>query len=690
MKKIACAAFMCCVVQSSTGQTFTDVSTLIDSVATVFSVGASIVDANSDGLKDIYRFQGLYLQQPDGTFKESTEEAGLNNPDGTSAEGNVVFGGIFSDYDNDGYVDIFFEDLSEFSRMFRGRGDGSFYHANEEANVHIQSVLQGSAWADFDGDGLVDLFAGGDGQPSALYMNDGDGTFTNASANVAYSPLRNIYGVAAADFDNDGDIDIYIASCSQDPVASTNLLFENDGSGNFTDVAGSLGLDDDGGGWGVVWLDVNNDGWLDLFVANMTVSGAGIETRPGFNRLYVSNGAGGYSDLATTMGVAGHMDDSTIGATAGDFNNDGFIDIAVANSSGPNQGIQLYINNGGSGFTHYRELNTGSSRTQAITSGDVNGDGWIDIVSPGFQGDFLFYNDPGSMNHVTVALVGVASNRAGIGARVHAYAPELHQIREISAGNGMTSQSDGLEAHFGMGAHTQVDSVVVEWPSGQKDVVADVQAGERIIIVEGSGTNPAPSGFALLEPANGDMIIDAPDSIRFRWEHAIDVDGDPLTYTLKLLEVDTGDMLTYSTADTLLSVDRSEFTQNAEYRWTVDVTDGSSVRRSWHRNSVSIMEAAGIAQDTPLDERFRVDVFPNPSSGTAILRITTVAARTLSLQVVDITGRVVMHSQINGISGSHEVRWEGHTPSGDRLGPGLYLYRVTDGQAVVTGKMIRM
>lgn len=689
MKSILVSTCLFLLVRPVAGQTFTDVSSLIDSVATVFSVGASIVDVNSDGLKDIYRFQGLYLQRPDGTFEESTGETGLNNPDGTSAEGSTVFGGIFSDYDNDGYLDIFFEDLAEFSRMFRGRGDGSFYHANDEAGVQIGSVLQGSVWADFDNDGFVDLFAGGDGAPSALYMNDGDGTFTNASANVAYSPLRNVYGVAAADFDNDGDIDIYIASCSSDPVASTNLLFENDGSGNFTEIAASLGLNDDRGGWGVVWLDVNNDGWLDLFVANMTISGAGIETRPGYNRLYLSNGMGEYFDQASPMGIEGHMDDFTIGATAGDFNNDGFTDIAVANSRGPNQGVQIYINNGGSNFTHLGEVNTASNNTQVVASGDVDGDGWLDLFSSGFQGDYLFYNDQGNNNYLTVSLVGTSSNRSGIGARVRAAAPGLSQIREITAGNGMTSQSDGLEAHFGLGAQESVDSLVIHWPSGQIDIITGVETNQAVHIVEGIGLQNAPTGFATIDPAPNEFA-DAPDSVDFKWEQSMDADGDPLAYTLKLLDLETNDLLTFETADTSLSVDRQILTENGAYRWTVDVSDGYSIRRSWDRQRFRLAQPVSVAPPEIPVPTLTVSAYPNPFREGATFDIQVETPMVVTLEVMDVTGRLVARTESSQMSGRGVMFWDGRSRSGELVGPGVYLFRVSGDRTMATGKLVKL
>ncbi|NND71605.1 MAG: VCBS repeat-containing protein, partial [Rhodothermales bacterium] len=299
MKRVLVFVFTSWAVLHVRAQSFSEVTNLLDSPTVgVFAVGTSIIDVNSDGLLDLYRFQGTFLQQPDGSFLESSGDIGFKNEDGSTAEGSTVFGAIFGDYDNDGYVDAFFEDLTAGSRLFRNRGDGSFYQANQETGIEIFSALQGSVWADFDNDGLLDLFVGGDGDPSGLFLNNGDDTFENASANVGYSPFRNVYGVAAADFDNDGDIDIYLSSCSQFAAASRNMLFRNDGQAGFTDIAPSLGLDDDRGGWAVVWADVNNDGWLDLFVANQPVSGAGIESRPGFNRMYINDGAGGFTDMA--------------------------------------------------------------------------------------------------------------------------------------------------------------------------------------------------------------------------------------------------------------------------------------------------------------------------------------------------------------------------------------------------------
>ncbi len=670
-------------------QTFTNVSDLIDADPTVFAAGATIVDANSDGLMDLYRFQGLYLQRADGTFWDSRSEVGLTNPDGSSAEGVLVFGAIFGDYDNDGYQDIFFEDLNEFSHLFRGRGDGSFVQSNDEAGVSIPSVLQGSAWADFDRNGFIDLFAGGDGDASALFLNNGDATFQNASANVAYSPFKNVYGVAAADYDNDGDIDIYLSSCSSDPAMSTNMLFKNNGFGQFTNVAPALGIDDDRGGWAVLWEDVNNDGWLDLFVSNQRVSGSSIETRPGYNRMYISNGMGGFVDMADAMGIAGAENDATIGATAGDFNNDGFVDFATATLTGTNPGIKVYLNNGGTSFTDITTQEIEDSGMQAITSGDINGDGWIDLFVPGFQQERLFYNDGGTNHYLSIALVGKLSNRSGIGARIEVHAPGISQIREISAGSGMTSQPNGLTAHFGMAEHSSIDSVIIRWPSGTVDRLDNILADQKLTIVEGVGINHAPASFLALSPA-ADSILGAPLNVYFEWEHAGDVENAALEYTLKILDTATGELAHYETTDSSMVIDGVDFTSDVQYFWTVEASDGHSVRRSTERRGFMVAFPSNISHAQHPELETTVDVYPNPSRSISSIRVDMRRAARLTLEIIDITGRRVSYTDFGVVAaGIQETELTGAGADRAKLQAGVYLYRVVVGDEVISGKIVR-
>ncbi|MCH8277058.1 MAG: VCBS repeat-containing protein, partial [Bacteroidetes bacterium] len=233
-------------------QSFREVTSLLDVQsdprATLF--GASIVDINSDGLVDIYQPSRMYLQQPDGKFRHTMQEVGMDR------DGYTVFGAVFADTDDGGFLDVFFMDIVADSSRFFSNVRGLWYErSNASVGIEIGGETQGSIFADFNGDGPIDLFVGDENGNNQLFLGSLEGIFTDATSAAGIVLPPHTYGAAAADYDGDGDLDIFIAACSPTPEYSVNLLFQNQGDGTFIDVAAFAGVDDDLGGWGVVWID---------------------------------------------------------------------------------------------------------------------------------------------------------------------------------------------------------------------------------------------------------------------------------------------------------------------------------------------------------------------------------------------------------------------------------------------------
>ena len=274
-----------------------------------------------------------------------------------------------------------------------------------------------ATWWDYDGDGDLDLYVVAYGKGNALYRNERGGTFVDVTVSSGLDDPGKGTGLAAGDYDNDGDLDLYIAI---DIARGTNRLYRNEGDGTFADATLPAGVQDEGQSIGVSWGDYDNDGWLDLYVANW-------QGKP--NVLYRNEGDGTFCEVGGPSGVADGRDG--YGVAFADYDNDGWLDLYVANS----------------------------------------------------EPDVLYRNRGGAHHWLRVRTVGAVSNRDGIGCRVEMVAGTLRMIREISGGGGYCSQ-DGLWAQFGLGDHARVDSLVVRWPSGARSVLTSLSVDREVMVRE--------------------------------------------------------------------------------------------------------------------------------------------------------------------------------------------------------------
>lgn len=397
-----------------------------------FSSGSAWADFDNDGDVDVFvpnqRNQPNFLYRNDGN--------GVFVPiNGPVTEGRrLSFSGTWADFDNDGLVDLFVSNggLSGADRneMFRNRGGGLFEPLLDIAPVADSAQTSGAAAVDVDDDGDVDLFVPGSGRASALYRNEGDWRFTRLTdvAMVAEEPLiSGSQGTVWGDYDNDGDFDVYMGFV----IGERDRIYRNDGGGRFTWISDAgPGLD---GAYSVqpLWADLDNDADLDLVVATWGSPAL----------VYLNDGAGAFR--RTVLGDLGRVDSFGSSVAAADVDADGDLDLVIGH----------WPNHPGDG-----ELN-------------------------------LFYrNDGPTGNWLTVDLEGTASNRSAIGARVEVTA-RVHgrvtrQVREIRSQEGWRSQS-ALTAHFGLGDADRVDTLLVRWPSGLVERYDTVVANQRVKLVEG-------------------------------------------------------------------------------------------------------------------------------------------------------------------------------------------------------------
>jgi predicted nucleotidyltransferase len=457
------------------GGSFVDVTAAAGFDDRGWAFGLCVADVDNDGDSDFYvTAYGpnlLYINNGDGTFEERGAAAGADHPGwGT----NCAFG----DYDRDGDVDLYVANYVDFDRetiprrgsdeciymgalpvycgpkdlagdpdvLFRNDGEGTFTDVTGEAGVAMPPQYGfGVVFSDLDNDGWPDIYVANDSVPNFLFHNKQDGTFeeigliSGASVNLAGFAQAGM-GIAAGDYDNDGLVDLYVTHFSED----TNTLYRNLGGMFFADVTAASGAAIGSRphiGWGTGLVDLDNDGWLDLFVVNGHVYPRVDDLAEGSKYLqrkeiYRNLGNGRFEEVTAELG--GDLLDvhASRGAAFGDFDDDGDIDVLVTNM---NSLPSLYRN-------EYAGPNT-----------------WI-----GFK------------------LEGTTSNRAAIGARVEIETGGRTMVREVRSGASFLSHND-LRLHFGLGEAETVDTVRVRWPNGDVETFEGRAAGSYVIIREGEG-----------------------------------------------------------------------------------------------------------------------------------------------------------------------------------------------------------
>ena len=435
---------------------------------TGYGVGATTGDYDNDGDLDLYLTNFgrniLYQNNGDGTFTDVAEAARVANAGwGTSC--------AFADFDNDGFLELYISNYADYT-----------LDAHKTCYRHNIPVYCGpSSYPP---------------QSDLFYYNNGDGTFTNRTeqSGLLNVPAAHGLGVAVGDTDNDGDVDIYVAN-DQD----FNFLFENRGDGTFEEIGllSGVSCSDMGkaeAGMGVAFADYNNDGKLDLTVSNFQ-----NET----NTLYYNEGTNFFVDATIPTGIAEHTHRYLgWGIGFLDYDNDGYKDIFVANghtmdniakvdrsTTTPQQNL-LFRNLGNGQFEDVTaEMGEGFAlrkTSRASAFGDYDNDGDIDILITNWnQTADLLRNEGGNQNNwIQVQAVGTKSNRSAIGARIKVVAGELTQYAEVKSSGSYLAFSD-LRVHFGLKDAEQIDLLEIRWTSGVVDSATNLSVNQRFIAVEG-------------------------------------------------------------------------------------------------------------------------------------------------------------------------------------------------------------
>lgn len=455
------------------GETFQDVTEKAGLVRTGWAQGVCVGDYDNDGNDDIFisyfGSNALYRNNGNGTFTERAVKAGV-------ATNHTRWGSgcAFLDYDLDGYLDLFVASYIDLdlktaplpetgpclykgltvacgppglsggvNALYRNNRNGTFTDVSEKAGVTKTNGTYGLGvlTLDYNNDRWPDIYVANDSAPAALYRNNKDGTFTDIGieAGCAFSvdgkPQAGM-GVSAGDYDHDGWLDIFKTNFSGD----TSTLYRNTGKDGFDNVtfAAGLGANTRWLGWGCGFVDVDNDGWLDVFLVNGHVypEVERLTTEAGYAQrkvLYRNLRNGRFEDASEKAGAAVIKPSPARGCAFGDYDNDGDVDMLI---------------------------NTVNSQAELLQCESNNKNNWIKIKT-----------------------IGSRSNRNGIGARIKVVTEEGSQIDEVRSGGSYYSQND-LRAHFGLGRAQRVKLIEIQWPSGRVDALNDVAANQTVVVKE--------------------------------------------------------------------------------------------------------------------------------------------------------------------------------------------------------------
>ena len=374
-------------------------------------------------------------------------------------------------------------DKNGFNDLVYGGGSGvTFMKANATGTGFTEIsgpqyvFSQRSNMVDINNDGHLDTFVCHDVDPNVYYLNDGSGNLTFHQGGLGDHSEGGNYGSVWVDYDNDGDQDLFIAKCRGGAsTAKVNELHQNNGSGVFTNVSVASNMADPVQTWSSAWNDFDNDGDMDALIGASS-------NADGHHKLMRNNGNGTFTDITAGSG----WDTNTslnIEHITYDFDNDGFTDVMGG-------GNKIMRNNGNMTFSPF---NIGFVPGPV---GDFNNDGFVDVQS----GSTIYYSNGNGNNWIKFNLQGIQSNRNGIGARIEIYGPWGKQIRDVRSGEGFRNMST-LNVHFGIGSATAITQVVVLWPSGVVDVINNPTVNSALNVIEGS------SPLSLVDNGNSKIIL---------------------------------------------------------------------------------------------------------------------------------------------------------------------------------------
>lgn len=489
-KKTLCvlAVLALAVVTAGSGlaKEFKDISAEAGVADAGLGKGVAFADVNNDGFVDLYvsnkgGANKLFLNDGKGNFVDFTAKAG----EGIDYPG-FAMGSIFGDFDNDGNVDLYLATGGRYeieaNRLFKGNGDGTFTDVTAQAGVGLKAFTYAASFVDYNNDGNLDIYCAnyGVGAKNVLYKNNGNGTFSDVTDVAGVGDPSWSWMAVWSDVNNDNLVDLYVVN-GRYPVGEPNRLYINKGDGTFKDVSKEAGVADENWGLGASFADIDNDGDQDLFVSNYV----------GPNNLYLNDGTGHFTKVSEKL--VGSHEGWGKGPAFGDIDHDGDLDLYEGDCKLANQ---LYLNDGKGNFVNVADsqpvLKCETVRTKGTAFADVDNDGDLDLYVVNWGApNKLYKNEQNDKNWLEVKVTGTISSRDAYGSKVAVYESGKEQataVREIRSATGFCAQEPKL-AHFGLDSAKTYD-VVATFPSGIQARMDNVKTGQVIEMVEPTLSKP--------------------------------------------------------------------------------------------------------------------------------------------------------------------------------------------------------
>ncbi|MBD3372216.1 MAG: T9SS type A sorting domain-containing protein [Candidatus Coatesbacteria bacterium] len=620
-------------------QQFTNVTGAAGVAMSGLGAAAAFGDFTGDGLPDLVISRNspdyavfVYTNDGDGTFTNVTASCGIGGYLGSLA---------WADYDGDGDLDLAGDNGNLV--LYSNDGDGTFTNVTGAAGLVGVSTTK-PVFLDYDNDGGLDILAAA--HDCRLFHNDGGGVFSETTASAGLGAATADWSAVAFDYDDDGDSDLYLPN---DPVSA---LWSNDGDGTFTDVTGAAGVGNAGSDpSGVAVGDYDGDGDLDLYVVNI----GELPFEPDYHRLYANDGDGTFTDVTGAAGVGCYGDGRT--AWFLDYDRDGLLDLFAASHVSDNA---MYHNDGDGGFTdRATALNIDRPWDSfAATWADYDLDGDLDVYLAGHFDNRLLRNDDAPGNHLRLTLVGVTSNASALGARVRVTLDSGECWEELTGGGGLQGRREP-PLTIGLGGDDSVD-LRIWWPSGLVEDYTDLPAGANLTVTEGDGVEFDAPGIEFTG-----RVVD--DGALLEWSS----DDGNTGIVAWVLERDGGRLIE-------LEASRSAFLDR-------DAAAGRA-----HRYLLTALTAEGpahsygpvelrIPEDSPADFRLSVP-WPNPASDASSCRYALPEGVTGELALYDCAGRWLSSLSLTGRG---EVELETAA-----LPAGVYLLRLSAPARSITRRVL--
>ncbi len=661
-KRIQCWVVIVIILPSILlAQSFTDVS-LGSNLPVLNGLGrlGAFVDIDADGWLDLFaayeREVIFYKNDGNGLFSDYTTQSGLS--------GLIPRTVSIADYNSDGFDDLLIvSNEVPFQIFIMQNNQGNTYVLNAIIGEDVSRAI----WCDFDCDGHLDIVATRYSASILFYKNDGEGGFVNVTSTFNL-PTNGAATLSAGDYNSDGFPDLYIGR-----KAGGNQLLRNVIGREFENLPFAMGFSDFRNTVSVSWGDYNQDGYNDIYSANIQ------STR---NTLFRNNGDESFTDITQTANVADAGDART--SSFIDYNNDGFPDLFNTNHVYPNR---LYENLGDGTFIDVAsEKNIHNPHDGFATSwGDYDRDGDLDVIIIGHTDRKLnlLRNDGGNNNNwLFLNLIGGFDNGSGIGGKIKLFLNEKTLYKEINAGSGSVGQN-AFPIHFGLGSAIVVDSVEIRWPSGGTQKIYNITANQYLNVLQ-EGNIP-PAAFRLLSPAKDTVIVS--DTVCFKWERSVDPDSNKqILYTINILN-ELGDTI-YSSNTTNNEIEialNHIATELERVTWLVAASDGDDLRTSAEIFTFFYTPITKIVDDSNSVLTFNLlDNYPNPFNPATTIEFTVHNLANVNLSIYNVLGErlTVLVNQLMDM-GNYKIKFDASS-----YNSGVYIYTLRSGLKHISKKML--